>query len=424
MSIARKKAILQATLENKYLAQNPTMRQAAFLINESFEALFGGAAGGGKSSALLMAALQYVDEPKYSALLLRRTYADLAIPGALIPRSKEWLMGTDAHWNDKEKKWTFPNGATIKFGYLENTNDIYNYQSSEFQFIGFDELTHFTKEQYEYMFSRLRKTNDMKIPLRMRAGSNPGGRGHEWVYNRFFVENHEDRVFIPSKIDDNPHLNKEEYLKGLSNLDSVTRAQLEQGDWTIRREGALFKSHWFEIVDNIPSKARKVRYWDLAGTEKKENNDPDYTAGCLLAEYEGIYYVCDMRHFRASNLEIQNVIRQTAEIDGKEIPIYMEQEPGSSGKSLIDEYARRVLNGFAFYGDKPSGDKVTRATPVSAAAERGNVKILRGAWNREFLDEVSGFPLLNHDDQVDTLSGSFSKLNEAPQRAKATRSPF
>lgn len=423
MNIARQKAILRATLENHYIKQSPTMKQAEFLINEKLEVLFGGAAGGGKSSCLLMAALQYVDEPNYSALLLRKTYADLAIPGALIPRSKEWLMGTDAKWNEQEKSWKFPSGATLKFGYLDNENDIYNYQSSEFQFIGFDELTHFTENQYTYMFSRLRKLENSKIPLRIRAGSNPGGKGHEWVYNRFFVEKNESREFIPSKIDDNKHLNAEEYRKALSNLDSITRAQLENGDWTIRREGSMFKSQWFEIVDNYPAKCKKVRYWDLAGTEKKENNDPDFSAGCLLAESEGIFYVCDVRHFRESNMNIQNIVRQTAEIDGKDVPIYMEQEPGSSGKAVIDEYSRKVLKGFAFYGDRPSGDKATRALPVSAAAERGNIKIVRGSWNRDFIDEIVGFPMLAHDDQLDALSGAFNKINKST-KAKFSSNPF
>lgn len=423
MNMPRKRAILQATLENKYILQKPTLKQAAFLIDERLEVLFGGAAGGGKSSALLMAALQYVDVPKYSAILLRRTYADLTIPGALIPRSKEWLMGTDAHWNEQEKKWTFPSGATIKFGYLDNDNDVYNYQSSEFQFIGFDELTHFTENQYTYLFSRLRKTEDMKVPLRVRAGSNPGGRGHEWVYNRFFVEQNDDRTFIASRIDDNKHLNKEEYIKSLSNLDSITRAQLERGDWTIKREGTLFKMQWFEIVDNVPSKAKKIRYWDLAGTEKTKDNDPDWTSGCLLAELDGIYYVCDIRHFRESNMTTQNIVRQTAEIDGRDVQIHMEQEPGSSGKAVIDEYARKVLKGFAYYPDKPTGDKVTRAIPTSAAAERGNIKILRGDWNRAFLDELTGFPLLTHDDQVDSLSGAFNKISKK-NTATFKKNPF
>jgi len=165
----------------KYIPHKPTPKQAAFLLLPVREAFYGGAAGGGKSDALLMAALQYVDMPGYSAILFRRTFSDLALPGALLERSTEWLKPTDAKWDDNKKTWHFPSGATLTFGYLEHENDKYRYQSSEFNFIGFDELTQFTESQYRYLFSRLRRLKGSEVPLRMRAASNPGGEGHEWV---------------------------------------------------------------------------------------------------------------------------------------------------------------------------------------------------------------------------------------------------
>ena len=129
---------------NRYIPQAPTPKQAAFLLLPVIEAFYGGQPGGGKSSALLMAALQYVDVPGYSALLLRRTYADLALAGALMDRARSWLSGTDAQWNEQRKIWRFPSGATLTFGYLENANDKYRYQGSEFQFVGFDEISQFS----------------------------------------------------------------------------------------------------------------------------------------------------------------------------------------------------------------------------------------------------------------------------------------
>jgi hypothetical protein len=132
----------------------PGAKQIEFLSLGELEAYFGGAAGGGKSDALLMAALQYVDQPNYAALLLRRTYKDLSLPGALMERAGNWLRGTAAHWSAETKTWRFPSGATVTFGHLDNEGDKYNYQSSEFQFVGFDEVTQFTKTQYEYLFSR------------------------------------------------------------------------------------------------------------------------------------------------------------------------------------------------------------------------------------------------------------------------------
>lgn len=135
-----------------------------------------------------MAALQYVDVPHYAALLLRRSYTDLSLPGALMDRAKAWLIPTDAEWRESSKTWYFPSGATLTFGYLDQTGAEYRYQSTEFQFIGFDELTQFEERQYRYLFSRLRRTSDIDVPLRMRSASNPGGIGHEWVRHRFLGE--------------------------------------------------------------------------------------------------------------------------------------------------------------------------------------------------------------------------------------------
>ena len=150
--------------------------------------MYGGSSGGGKSSALLMAALQWVEVPGYAAILFRKSYQDLSLPGALMDRATEWLSGTPAKWHGQDKRWTFPSGATLSFGYLDNANDQYRYQSAEFQFIGFDELTQFDEQPYRYLFSRLRRLEGSRIPVRIRAATNPGGRGHLWVRKRFLVD--------------------------------------------------------------------------------------------------------------------------------------------------------------------------------------------------------------------------------------------
>jgi hypothetical protein len=209
-----------------YIKHRPTAPQTVFLLYEGREALYGGAAGGGKSDALLMGALQYVDIPGYSALVLRKSYSDLSQPGALIPRAAEWLGGTGAKWNGADHIWRFPSGATLSFGYLETEADKYRYQSAEYQYIGFDELTQFAESQYTYLFSRLRRLRGSNLPLRMRSASNPGGFGHDWVKERFITHREGRRVFIPAKLDDNPYLDQAEYRSALAELDSVTRAQL------------------------------------------------------------------------------------------------------------------------------------------------------------------------------------------------------
>lgn len=120
----------------KYVPFEPTSKQKAFLLmNQTKEILYGGSAGGGKSVAQLMAALQFVDIPGYSAILFRRTYADLSLPGALIDMSKQWLMpfveSKEVKWSEKDKQYTFPSGASLNFGYLESDNDCFRYQGAE-----------------------------------------------------------------------------------------------------------------------------------------------------------------------------------------------------------------------------------------------------------------------------------------------------
>lgn len=405
---------MQATiLDNRYIPQKPTTKQAEFLVLDEREVFFGGAAGPGKSSALLMAALQYIDVPGYAALLLRRTYADLALPGAIMDRANGWLRSTDAKWNDKQKTWTFPSGATLTFGFLDNENDKYRYQGSEMQFCGFDELTQFTESMYRYLFSRLRRLKGTTIPIRMRGAGNPGGIGHEWVRQRFIVEGElKGRLFVPARLDDNPHLDKEEYVQSLMELDPTTRAQLLTGDWNARPPGAKFRREWFPVVDEAPADLRVVRYWDLAATEPKKGRDPDWTAGCKIGEKDGFFYIINMRHARTTPAGVESLIKQAAELDGKSVDIYMEQEPGSSGVNTIDHYRRRVLKGFTFRGVKSSGSKEVRANPVSSMAEAGNIKLVRGPWINDFLDEIEAFPQEGaHDDQVDAMSGGYAVLS-------------
>jgi phage terminase large subunit-like protein len=278
-----------------FCPHTPTPRQAEFLHSQALEVFFGGAAGGGKSVALLMAALQYVKHPGYAALIIRKDLPRLGLAGGLIPRSHEWLAGNkEAKWNQTRRQWQFPHDdgppATITFGYLSRPLDKYRYASSEFQYIAFDELTDFEEDDYLFLFSRLRRAKHLHVPLRMRSASNPGGVGHLWVKQRFIDgsdvgcmspregqaildgyaadEMHHsidgtilkvhcaplmhptgeigrsiDRLYIPSRISDNPHLDEVEYYKSLSHLPTVVRERLMNGDWSVQ-EKAIFNVEW------------------------------------------------------------------------------------------------------------------------------------------------------------------------------------
>lgn len=393
---------LQRTvLANRYIPHEPTIPQARFLLSLDRELCYGGQAGGGKSDALLMAALQFVEVPGYNAILFRRTYQDLSLPEALMDRAASWLGNTDAKWNGIDHQWVFPSGAKLTFGYLQNANDRYRYQSAAFTFCGFDELTQFEESSYTYLFSRLRKLVGSHIPLRMRSATNPGGVGHAWVRARFV----DTGKLIPASLRDNPYIDQEAYAASLDMLDSVTRAQLKDGNWTVEN-GILFKREWFPIVEDYPHDASLVRYWDLAATADTGKNDPDWTSGCLMAQKDGRYWVVDMAHTRSTPLGVQQLIAQKAMSDGRKTGVWMEQEPGSGGVNTIDNYRRNVLNGYDFWADKVTGSKMERARPLSAAAEAGNVSLVRGSWNESLLDELCAFPDGGHDDQVDATAGA------------------
>ncbi len=409
----------------KYIPHVPTPKQSAFLLLDCKEAFYGGAAGGGKSDALLMCGLQYVDVKGYSGIIFRKTYADLVKPGALIDRAKEWLLKwPDVRWSEKEKKFEFLDSnkmliSTLQFGYLENTNDKYNYQGGEYQFIGFDELTHIDSSSYRYMFSRLRRLKGVDIPLRVRSASNPPDDDQGiWVKERFIDEGpSRGRVFIPAGMDDNPYLDIEEYEKSLDELDPVTRARLRDGNWTIIRKGNMFKRSWFQPVTELPPQRKRCRWWDMAATDEEKakrrnkSDDPDYTVGFLLSYFDGIFYIEDIIRERMSPEKTQALQQNTAHSDGYDVLIREEQEPGSSGIALCDIKARTIFQGYAYEAIKSTGDKTTRASAASAAAERGQIKYLASCRNIEtFFNEAESFPGGIHDDMVDGLSGAFTTL--------------
>lgn len=252
----------------RYNPDPPHPKQAAFLGTTCDELFFGGSGGGGKSFSLLAAALQFVDVPGYSALILRRKLTDLTMPGALIAMSEEWLANVPgASFNKNERKWTFDTGpgnrpATLQFGYLDHPQDVGRYRGTEYHFIGWDELGEFpSEESYTFLFSRLRKPDGLDrasilrrygqapdgltlldIPLRVRSASNPGGPGMEWVAARFVNKETAKAPYIPSSYRENPAIKNEAYEAQLSKLSEVERRRMGDGDWSVQEiPGALWK---------------------------------------------------------------------------------------------------------------------------------------------------------------------------------------
>jgi predicted phage terminase large subunit-like protein len=182
-------------------------------------------------------------------------------------------------------------------------------------------------------------------------------------------------------------------------------------------DGSIFKRGWMKVVDSAyPSSCPRVRFWDIAATAKdiRKGNDPDWLVGVLMAYNETTNRVCieDVCRIQGTPEEGERLQYDTAMSDGSNVKIRDEEQPGAAGKVLTYNYARTIFRGYDYVSRSPSGDKTLRASPFAAACERGDVDMLSGAWNNEYLDELCAFPLGRHDDQVDASSGAYTELTQ------------
>ena len=375
---------------NRYIPQSHKKvldNQIHFLTYDSEELLYGGQAGGGKSDALLMSALQYVGEPNYQALLLRRTYKDLALPNAIMNRCANWLnpfvISGEVKWDSNTKTYTFPSGATLTFGYLAHDNDLDQYQGAEFQFVGFDELTQFTEKQYTYLHSRLRKLKRSIIPIRMRAGTNPGGRGHDWVKKRF-VDADSNLPFIQSSYLDNKYLDTENYGKQLDKLDELTKQQLKYGNWDIVLSSGLLMDLTTYMNRQIPYNTFKdwTPVYTSIGIDPASTGTDRFAMACLCYFENGKTLLVDLDSTPSS--KPQERLKAFILRNQHYYPrvVNFEREQGSSPKySLLywQDLLLKLSTEMGFYvTDTPAsstGSKYNRAYPVAYHIRTGDLLI-------------------------------------------------
>ena len=370
---------------NEFIPQKPFGRQARFLIYPSEEAFYGGQAGGGKSSALLMSALQYVEEKhipegqnklKYNALIIRRTLEDLDMPNAIMDRAKQWLLPKEDEgllvWKDQKKRFIFNSGATLTFRYLSHNKHLNSYQGAELQFVGFDELTQFPENQYNYLHSRLRKLEDSDIPIRMRGASNPGGIGHDWVKKRF-VDDDSKLPFIPSAYTDNQYLNQDEYSKQLDKLDELTRLQLKYGDWNAVLKSGLLVSR-DSLNNSLISYKNTYSTWQPSfctiGIDPASTGHDKFAMSCLVYFNNGNIVLVDLDSTPLAYPEelLRNFIIRNSHWNP--YIINFEQEPGSDSAYALKHWQAILRDLVKKYGitvknTQTSHSKYNRARPTA-----------------------------------------------------------
>jgi hypothetical protein len=399
-----------------------------------------------------MSALQWVDIPGYSAIIFRRTLTASMRAGGVMDRAHEWLGPTEARWQSRTNSYHFPSGATLAFGYIDTFDDFQQYQGPEYQFVGWDEVTQFPmgwgESAFKYMFSRLRRLKGSNVPIRCRSAANPGGWGHQWVKTRYDIRYdpqlrafrgfNPTKPFIPSYAWENIHLDVDDYIDSLMELDPITREQLLRGDWAITEKGRFDRAWFHRYVTNdsyvaldLPNGNRKtvlknqVRYFitiDPATTEAPgesfyANREPSWSVISAWALVEG-RYLCLWR-CRRFQKEIPAVIQ--------EIKMFYDQmkAEGTLPEAVCIEhtvansgvYQFCVQLGLPVYplstntsGEGPA--KLLRSAPAAIRAEAGQIFIPTfgdkqyGDWVNDWEDEIyrwTGHPHMTAD-QVDAFS--------------------
>ena len=440
----------------------PQPKQAKFLKSKADIAVYGGSAGGGKTYALLLEPLYHIDKSCFSAVIFRRNLTQVKSAGGLWDTANEIYPLLGAEQRISDYAFTFQNGVKIKFGYLESEKDVYKWQGSQIPLIMFDELTHFSKKQFFYMLSRNR-TGCKGIRPYIRATTNPDV--NSWVREfidwwigddglpvkerdgviRYFVNVNDNIIWNDSREElqkEYPHLiaksftfvsatlydnkilmeNDPAYLSNLMALPKVERDRLLGGNWNVKESaGMYYKKEYFEIIDYEdmpnPQNYKQIRCWDLAYTEKNENNDPDYLVGLKgFKDERGYIYVTDIFRDRLSPAKVEKAILGVVSQDGKNVIQRLPIDP-SAGKKVFYDF-KKLLRGYPLKGIRPIKDKITRTLPASKLAEDGYIKLIRAKWNNEFLDELESFPDGKHDDQVDTLSDLIDELENIKTATK------
>lgn len=437
--------------------------QEAFLSSPADIVIYGGAAGGGKTYAILMEPLRHIGNRDFGAVIFRRESVQIMNEGGLWDTAMSIypLIG-GAPRGQPKPTFKFPSGARVTFAHLNLEADVLGWQGAQVPLICFDELTHFTRSQFFYMLSRNRSTCGVRPYV--RATCNPDA--DSWVAEliswwidqttglpipqrsgviRWFVRvadvlrwadspeelaaahgveitDCKSLTFVAASIHDNKALMEADpgYLANLKSLSRVERERLLGGNWKIKpAAGLYFKRHEVTMLDAVPGDVERwTRAWDFAATEPGDGNeDPDWTAGVKMGRRRnGRFVIAHLVHERRQAAKVREIVKTTAQQDGTTVRVVVPEDPGQAGKDQAQSYVT-MLSGWPVFRRRPSSDKLTRAEPFAAQWQAGNVDVVRGAWNEALFAELEGFPPASskgHDDIVDAASDAFADLLGIP----------
>lgn len=446
--------------------------QEQFLASPADVVFFGGAAGGGKTYALLIEPLRHITSVKgFGCVIFRRESPQITAEGGPWDTAGEMYRPLGARVRQSPiLDWRFPPyGNSIRFSHMQHETDRFSWDGSQIPLIEFDQLESFARKQVFYMFSRSRSACGVRPYIRgsynpVPADDPVGGWIHEFVawylddngeypdpakagVIRWFVnlndtlhwyDSRETAVsahpnipplsfsFIPSSVYDNKILlaRDPDYLAKLHGLGYVEQERLLRANHKIREAaGKVYNRGWYEIIDALPADVVKVvRFWDLAATARAAKTGAA-TAGVKMAITRSKQYIvmdCREEHFGPSQTD--SLLINTATQDGKETAVRWEEEGGASGKR-DSRYIARLLSGFDARGVRPTGDKLTRGRAFAAQSYAGNVKLLRGPWNDTWLNHMHAIPDGARWDIHDGTVGSFNELQiPEPQQSHVSRS--
>lgn len=453
--------------EEKLILAPASKKQEIFLNSDATITLAGGAAGSGKTYTSLLIALKFMQHPRATGVIFRRTSKMITSPGSIWHEAVNMytsIYKTGLKIRHRENEIVFPNGALLKFSHMQHASNMYDHKGGQYSLVIFDEATDFEEDMIVYLLSRMRNAYvDYKPQMFLMTNPDFNSFLRLWIQDfyldpqtgipkeelagvkRYFFRQGNNMIwynsleeaesvhgkgaesgissfaFIPATCRDNPPLLKAQpdYISRLMSLRRVEMERLLLGSWFARpEESGLWKREWIDLVDHPNGRARnRVRAYDIAMTKPSEANpNPDWTRGVLISkDSSNVYTFEDLVSIRDRTHAVEKLIFDTAIRDGTDVIISIPQDPNASAGAYAKDLQRRLGEmGFICRLQKPVKSKITRFAPISSVSQAGFVQVVRADWNKEFFEELENFDgdPKKKDDIVDACSDGFTLLNK------------